>query len=128
MRAAVIFDLKQVERPQRVLEAWFEALTLTNVSHLRYNPRCPSIYASGVVYQEEGSPEIWRDIPTIRQDGWGDCDDLACWLAAEMRVKHGIRAVVTLQRQRQPGLWHAVVRDIDSGRTHDPSIALGMQP
>jgi hypothetical protein len=127
MRAAVIFQLDKVERPQRVLEAWFEALTLTNVSYLRANPGSPSIYASGVVYREEGSPEIWRDIPTVTAHGWGDCDDLACWLAAELRVRHQRRAVVSLQRQTTPGLWHAVVRDIDTGATLDPSRKLGMR-
>jgi len=127
MRAAVIFQLDKVERPQRVLEVWFEALTLTNVSFLRANPSAPNLYQSGVVYQEEGSPEIWRDIPTVLEHGWGDCDDLACWLAAELRVRHRRRAVVSCRKQRTPGLWHALVQDIDTGATYDPSRRLGMR-
>ena len=81
MRAAVILDLNQYPRPLRALEAWLEALVISNVQFLEANPTFPRLYQAGVVYKPEGSPEIWRDIPTCARDGWGDCDDLACWLA-----------------------------------------------
>jgi hypothetical protein len=55
--------------------------------------------------------------------GWGDCDDLAPWLAAEMR-HHGVHAVPKVYRSG-PGRYHVVVQD-GEGRIHDPSKWAGM--
>lgn len=126
MRAAVILDLDRYPRPLRALEAWFEALVVSNCQYLEDHPAMPALYAAGVVYASEGSPEVWRDIPTIYADGWGDCDDLACWLAAELRVKHKRRAIVSLRQRPGSSTVHAVVVDADAGVTHDPSRVLGM--
>ena len=126
MRAAVILDLNSYPRPLRALEAWLEALVLSNVQFLEDQPNFPRLYAAGVVYKPEGSPEIWRDIPTCARDGWGDCDDLACWLAAELRFHHKRRALVSLRNGGRPGLVHAVVIDADTGIMNDPSKVLGM--
>lgn len=58
--------------------------------------------------------------------GWGDCDDLAPWLAAELRATgrdEGARAVA---KRSGPKRWHAVVRQSD-GRILDPSVWAGMR-
>jgi hypothetical protein len=76
-------------------------------------------------------PENFRDGEhfdlgkTVQQRGWGDCDDLAPALAAELRATGrdpGARAVV---RKSGPNLWHAVTQGSD-GRIYDPSKAAGM--
>jgi len=57
---------------------------------------------------------------------WGDCDDLAPWHAASLRVTgedHGAQAIVY---PSGPGRWHAVVRRSD-GSIDDPSRWAGMQ-
>jgi len=56
---------------------------------------------------------------------WGDCDDLAPWHAASLRVSgedRGARAVV---RRSGPKRWHCVVRRSD-GSVDDPSREAGM--
>jgi hypothetical protein len=57
---------------------------------------------------------------------WGDCDDLAPWHAASLRVTgedHGAKAIVY---PSGPGRWHAVVRRSD-GSIDDPSRWAGMR-
>lgn len=57
--------------------------------------------------------------------GWGDCDDLAPWHAASLRVTGedpGARAIV---RRSGPKRWHCVVRRSDRS-VDDPSIEAGM--
>jgi hypothetical protein len=61
----------------------------------------------------------------VGRRGWGDCDDLAPWHAASLRVTgedRGARAVV---RKSGPKRWHVVVRRSD-GSVDDPSIEAGM--
>ena len=59
------------------------------------------------------------------QRGWGDCDDLAPWLAAELRLRGdpGARAVV---RRSGPSRWHALVQT-GQGELVDPSRWAGMK-
>lgn len=57
--------------------------------------------------------------------GWGDCDDLAPWHAASLRVTgedKGARAVV---KRSGPNRWHAIVQRSD-GKFEDPSREAGM--
>jgi len=104
------------------------ALLDIDVAWLRATPTTPRIYASGVRYRPEplGS-ERWRDVPTVLMDGFGDCEDLACWRAAELRVRDGIRATPAYTWRREPGfrVYHVVVR-LPDGRIDDPSARLGM--
>lgn len=61
----------------------------------------------------------------VARRGWGDCDDLAPWHAASLRVTgedRGARAVV---RRSGPKRWHCVVKRSD-GSVDDPSIEAGM--
>lgn len=88
----------------------------------------PPLYESGVVYKPERGTEVWRDIPNILADGWGDCEDLACWRIAELNCA-GIKATPFIKWSFRPDgrikTYHAVLR-VPDGRIEDPSRALGM--
>lgn len=71
--------------------------------------------------------ENWQDIPTILKAGSGDCEDLACWRAAELTERDGIPARPVYRWRHRPGLtiYHIVVR-LPDGSIEDPSRRLGM--
>ena len=74
-----------------------------------------------------GSGEHFRDVPAILENGGGDCDNLACFRAAELRV-HGIAAMpyITWRKRADGGMtYHAIVQWPD-GTSEDPSLILGM--
>lgn len=85
----------------------------------------PPIYASGVRYRREPKEirEEWKTIPVVLADGHGDCEDLACWRAAELAAA-GEHAVPHIYRTGSGG-YHVVVRRGD-GSLEDPSAKLGM--
>jgi hypothetical protein len=100
-------------------------LTLANQRYLRAFPNTPPLYRSGVVYKRDpAGQEPWRTIPEILERGAGDCEDVACWKAAELRLK-GIRAHA-IPKTRDGRMWHIVVR-LPGGRIIDPSKRLGMK-
>lgn len=109
-----------------VLETFFEAQTRVNIAYLLAFPDTPRLLESGVRYQREHRPEQWRDIPSILTLGHDDCEGLSCWRAAELRIRDGVRGAVVKLKRVRPGLLHAQVVDLDSGRIWDPSRALGM--
>jgi len=118
-----------------VLTTYFEAQTRVNVAYLAAFPQTPPLYKSGVRYRREGTPEQWKDIPTILRDGFDDCEGLACWLAAELRVNRRIEAArVHLVSQAHDdaddgAVIHAIVVDgANPRRRWDPSKVLGMRP
>lgn len=87
----------------------------------------PPLYESGVRYEREKNPghEEWLDAWAVFQQGWGDCDDLACWRCAELQLQ-GVAARIDLNVQAlKPARFHVRVR-LPNGRIEDPSIALGM--
>ena len=104
-------------------------LTLVDVSYLQAHPEVPPLYASGVRYQAEcGSNDNWQDIPTTRRLRTGDCEDFACWRAAELQARHGIMAWPRSLMRRTPQgriAFHTVVAWPD-GRIEDPSRKLGL--
>jgi hypothetical protein len=107
-----------------------EALTAVNVAWLReHNGAAPWLYESGVRYEEEppGRDE-WQDIPETIRRREGDCEDLACWRLAELRVRsleHALPFVkCTVFGPRT--VYHVAVRRSD-GRIEDPSRILGMR-
>lgn len=130
------------------LQILLESLTRINEYHLRRAMKqgefYPPLYHSGVVYKEEApGREDWPDIPRVLANGWGDCEDLAAWRAAELRVA-GIDCEPVLKwkwipraemlaagypRKHVPkkGIWlvHCLVRFPD-GSIEDPSKELGM--
>ena len=91
-----------------------KALTLCDVAYLRANPQVPLLYQSGVHYEEEPpGQEDWQDIPTTLSLGYGDCEDLCCWRAAELQVRSGIAAwpyFIWRRRPRGGLLYHIQVR------------------
>lgn len=112
------------------------ALMLADCAYLRAHPETPNIYESGVVYRlEPPRQEDWLDIPSILKAGNGDCEDLACWRAAELRVRHNIKAEPTFKWTVRPNgayLYHIQVklppmRGETVSRIEDPSRRLGMR-
>lgn len=109
-----------------MLKGMIEGLCKANVAWLRIKG-APGIYESGVRYKPEMKAEDWLTIPFIIKRGYGDCEDLAAWRAAELRVK-GIAAKPDIRARKMPnGAWraHAIVR-LPDGSVEDPSAKLGM--
>jgi len=136
------------------LQIALEGMTKINEWHIARNlkrakrgaePPIPPLYASGVVYKEDPpGEENWKDCWACLRDGHADCDRLAAWRAAELRVA-GVPAEPVLKWQwipraimiamgyparllgNSPGVWmvHCLVRFPD-GTTEDPSKILGM--
>lgn len=107
------------------------ALAITDVEILR-SREMPALYESGVRYSTESrrhAPEEWCDAAVVLRRGWGDCEDLAAWRVAELRLA-GVAAVplVTWQLRRAGGrLFHVRVRYPDGQHIEDPSARLGMR-
>lgn len=109
--------------------------SLPSYSSERLAMRMPPLYASGVHYEEEPpGEEEWLDIPTLYRQGWGDCEDLACARAAELRHYKGIAAVPCIKTKQFPipgsdrpmTLVHVMVL-LPNGEIEDPSLRLGMR-
>jgi hypothetical protein len=91
----------------------------------------PPLYGAGVRYQvEPPGREDWDPGDIVRARGWGDCEDLAGWRAAELRGAGELdaRADTYVSRERPDGsrVWHAIVVRGD-GTLEDPSAHLGMR-
>lgn len=72
-----------------------------------------------VVYRREPPPrERWLCPSLVMGEGWGDCEDLAAWRAAELRLA-GQKARVWV-RPSGKSLFHAVVV-LENGEVEDPS-------
>lgn len=112
---------------EEILRLLLAALCRADVLYLQANPNTPDIFKAGVRYRREPDGiEEWRSIPYVIANGEGDCEDLACWLAAQERVRGVMaephfyfRMIGTLS------MYHIVVRYPD-GRIVDPSALLGM--
>jgi hypothetical protein len=115
----------QAKRSRRSLLYLMESLVCHNVLWLLAHPSTPKIYQADVIYIEEVG-EIWKDIPHIIVDRDGDCEDLACWRVAELRLA-GINARPYIKWRIVGGQdrMHALCLWPD-GRVEDPSKALGM--
>ena len=82
----------------------------------------PPLYQSGIVYRrEQMGAERWQGAGELLRSGMGDCEDLAAYRAAELRME-GEPATVGVIRTRR-GSFHAVVRRAD-GSIEDPSRIL----
>lgn len=133
-RITFVLDLfngpRERELSRKVLDVMLRNLFEIDVLYLRAHPETPLLYRSGVRYQEEPKgQEDWQDIPTTIGMGIADCEDVACWRAAELVVRYGIQARPVFKEQRRDDgsyLYHIVVRYPD-GREEDPSRILGMR-
>ncbi len=113
-----------------ILQAALETATRANEGILAGSDKIPSVKDAirrGVRWRPEppGTGESLDLAPTIVDRGWGDCDDLAPWLAAEMR-KNGDRGARAIAVRSGPRKWHAIVED-GAGVVHDPSRWAGMR-
>lgn len=110
---------------ERSLAAAMCALVALDVLYLATHPDAPRLYDSGVRYRPEprGSEE-WVTVPDLLQRGWGDCEDLAAWRCAELRLE-GERATPCVRRSG-PATYHALVCRED-GSIEDPSRVLGLR-
>jgi hypothetical protein len=118
------------DRPREL--AWaLAACTAIDVWELRAFRAIPPLYQSGVRYAREvcraptlpGACERFLTARQCLREGEGDCDDLACWRAAELIVM-GERARA-IAMPSSVG-FHVVVRRAD-GSIEDPSKRLGMR-
>jgi hypothetical protein len=99
--------------------------------YLLEHPETPLLYESGIRYEEEPlGEEDWVDIPSmLLRRRYLDCEDVACWRVAELRVRYGIAAEPYFTSKVKPDggyLYHILVRYPD-GRVEDPSRMLGMR-
>lgn len=131
-------DPRNAEMSKRMLAAGVFGLMLENIAYLQFHPETPDLYEAGVTYKPERrrvvSGEVleygeeWQTIPWVIYRGYGDCEDLGAWRAAELRQKYRIAANPYIKTRRMPnGFWraHVVVRWPD-GRLEDPAAKLGM--
>jgi len=127
----------------KTLGVLLEALTKVN-EVIMGRQRLPSLYESGVRYQAEpAGEEFWLDALQVLLRKLCDCEDLACYRAAELRVYSGIQArpVFIFGRDAQgrqlyhcrvryptsAGPRHASATLIDGEYEEDPSVVLGMR-
>jgi len=119
--------MRETMHTQESLRAGVAGLMMQDMVWLKYHPRTPALYQSGVYYRPESGTEEWKTIPYVIADGYGDCEDLGAWRAAELRVS-GINATPDIKiRQLPTGNWRAhVVVKLPDGTIEDPSAQLGM--
>ncbi len=137
-RASASFESGNEAVSNTVLEALLECLVQINVALMR-SQKFPDLYSTHVRYRQEPlGEENWRDAAIILQTGFGDCEDLAAYRVAELRVKYGIQArcifrwktfeLETKAGKRWVKLYHILVGVEKNGvlLIEDPSKRLGM--
>lgn len=112
-----------------ILEAALEATTLANQGAIEQGgiPEIEDAIAQGVRWKPEPftDGEHFDLAETVAERGWGDCDDLAPWLAASMRASGEDPDARPRVYQSGPNRWHVVVQSSD-GQILDPSRWAGM--
>jgi hypothetical protein len=112
-----------VPSTEGTLAAMLEGLVLVNVALLDLNP-LPPLYRSGVSYEREKGTENWLTCAQVFARNAGDCEDLCCWRAAELRRAGDDAEVIVIRGGVD--LWHVLVQRED-GTLEDPSRILGMK-
>jgi hypothetical protein len=118
---------EQVSGP--VLDAGQEAVTRLNEKLIRDGdaPLFHEAIRRGVKWQPEPpGAERFDHAKKVIGRGWGDCDDLAPYHAASLRVTGEDKRAKAVVYPTGPHRWHAVVRRGD-GRLEDPSQTAGMK-
>lgn len=123
IRVRIVATVREGDRRRESLQSLVNVVTGLNVQFLRNNPRFPKIYASGVRYRREpaNTREEFCTAPVVLAQGWGDCDDLGPWRAAEL-IAQGVPARAVVLRAGRG--WHVVV--MSAMGSEDPSARLGM--
>ncbi len=93
----------EVKRAAKNLLYLLNALTTINTA-LHAN-RFPPLYESGIRYQREEETEDWLSLPDLFSLGYGDCEDLACARAAELRRRRKRAFPYLSWRQKPDGSW-----------------------
>jgi hypothetical protein len=131
-------DPRHVLMSRDMLRGGVIGVMLQNIAWLRAYPQTPMLYNADVIYKpekrKEGSGRVieygeeWQTIPWVLYRGYGDCEDLGAWRAAELNQRFGIRALPWIKVRRMPnGFWRAhVVVKWPNGQIEDPSAKLGM--
>jgi hypothetical protein len=125
MRINVAVPEPHVSAP--VLDAALEGVTRLNEALIREGAVPPFDDVKHRLRWKPEPPgeEHFDHAGVVLRRGWGDCDDMAPYQAASLRVTGedpGARAQV---RKSGPKRWHALVRRSD-GSIDDPSIETGM--
>jgi hypothetical protein len=111
-----------------VLDAALEAVTRTNEQLIADGtvPTAQEAIASGVKWKPEPpGDEHFDNAARVASRGWGDCDDLAPYHAASLRVTGEDPEARATVIRTGPKRWHAVVERSD-GTVDDPSADAGM--
>lgn len=111
-----------------VLDSALEAVTRTDESLIRNGvvPDADEAIKRGVVWRPEPpGDEHFDPATTVVARGHGDCDDLAPYKAASLRVRGEDPYAVARVVETHPGNYHAVVQRSD-GTIDDPSADAGM--
>lgn len=119
---------------ERELRLALALLTAANVRQMRERP-LPPLYHSRVrqvdrhdveYTREARGHEEWQTAILVHERGEGDCEDLACYRAAELYVSGADRGARAIPMRTRAG-WHIVVQRTQPSRTiEDPSKILGM--
>lgn len=119
MRIAIVVE---ATTEHQILSALWGLLA---VNLHQMNASYPSVY-SFARYEREtpGRPEIWQSANALRKSRVGDCEDLAAYHCAWLRVT-GRDRNANIGLKRSSVGWHIVVV-CSNGETVDPSAALGM--
>jgi hypothetical protein len=127
-----------------VLCKMLDVLIEVDIRFLRTAKGVPLLYQSGVRYLEEQiGKDMWQDIPRTLALRTGDCEDLASYRVAELRVR-GEDARHMIEHRKSPKLvlYHIKIirgpqmvlplapsayKDKDGRIIEDPSKDLGMR-
>lgn len=113
------------------IEAMAEGLVLLNVWYFEVGiangVELPPLYDSGIVYRREPAGREWwesaGDVRSMASSRSGDCEDLAAYRAAELRVFDGDEDAYVMVIRNRRGNFHAIVCHGD-GTLEDPSRIL----
>lgn len=105
--------------------AALQGLVKVNELILDKTPGIPGVYASGARWI--ATPHnTWRRADQIALEGWGDCEGLSSWRAAELHASGEDPDAIVGVYHTGPRKYHAiVVRGNDM--IEDPSVLLGMK-
>lgn len=120
--ASFALTMRIADDPEQIRAA-VTGLALVSLAQMEAMP-FPPLYTSGIRYQREPEGrENWQTASESLARGFGDCEDLAAYRAAELWAA-GEPAAIDIKRVNAE-LIHIRVRRSD-GTIEDPSKLLGM--
>jgi hypothetical protein len=135
LQTSASFETANEAVAHEVLNSMLECLVQMNVAIMRAQ-RFPPLYTTHVRYRQEPlGQENWRDAAIVLRDGFGDCEDLAAYRVAELRVLHKVHArcvfrwrTFMIDGKTRVKLYHILVGVPHEGKMliEDPSKRLGM--